>query len=62
MSVLFNKESVNSVQESSSQESVCLESFLTLGNEPIKLLHNRFGHPNKRALQTIIKKLLLYHV
>lgn len=71
--ILQNKRFVNSLQKSSSLMSVSpasfhsnnlelnnsnLESFLT----SIQLLHNRFGHPNKHALQTIIRKLHLHHI
>lgn len=37
-------------------------SFLSLGNESIKLLYNRFGHPDKHTLQAIIKFLTLHSV
>lgn len=73
LSVLQNKGFVNSLQKSNSLMSVSPASFhsnnLELSNSntesfltSIQLLHNRFGHPNKHALQTIIKKLYLHHI
>lgn len=66
LSILFKNKDVNSSQESNNQmfvdqtyQSFVLTSFLTSGSESIKLLHNRFGHPNKHALQIILKNLTL---
>lgn len=66
LSVLFKNKDVNSSQESNNQmfvdqtyQSSVLASFLTSGSESIKLLHNRFGHPNKHALQIILRNLTL---
>lgn len=57
MSILFNNKVINPLHESNNQISVNLTchgsvsaSFLTLGSELIKLLHNRFGHLNKHGL------------
>lgn len=66
LSVFFNNRDVNSSQESNNQmfvdqtcQSSVLASFLTSGSESIKLLHNKFGHPNKHALQIILRNLTL---
>lgn len=37
-------------------------SFLSSRSESIKLLHNKFGHPNKHTLQAIIKCIPLHSV
>ena len=63
LSVFSTNKIVNSSQESNSLNSGHYPaSFLSLGSESIKLLHNRFGHPNKHTLQAIIKCLPLHSV
>lgn len=62
--IFYTNNVVNFSQESKNQLSVHLNflnpghyatSFLSSGNDSIKLLHNRFGHLNKHTLQSIIK-------
>ena len=63
LSVFSTNKIINSLQESNFLNSGrYLASFLSSESESIKLLHNRFGHPNKHTLQAIIKCLPLHSV
>ena len=70
LSICFDNKVVNSLQESNncvlvlnnvntSEAFPCSvsENSSRTGKIFVQLLHNRFGHPNKHALQTIIKSL-----